>query len=73
VFESLDADPTKNSKIGKVRAVTYGDATDYYSTATGTGILSHIYTFELVEIGSVTLTVNGLGGCISLVGLDDRG
>jgi hypothetical protein len=72
VLEPLDADPAKNSKIGKVRAVSYGDATDYYSTATGTGILSHSYTFELVDVTSVTAVVNGLGGCISLVGLDER-
>jgi hypothetical protein len=72
VLEPLNADPAKNSKIGKVRAVTYGDTTDFYSTATGTGILSHSYTFELVEVTSVTVIVNGLGGCISMVGLDGR-
>lgn len=72
VLEPLNADPTKNSKIGKFRAVSYGDATDFYSTATGTGILSHTYTFELVEVTSVTAVVNGLGGCIALVGLDER-
>lgn len=72
VFEPLNADPSKTSGIGKVRAVSYGDTTDYYSTATGTGILAHTYTFELVDATSVTVIVTGLGGCISLVGLDQR-
>ena len=72
VFEPLNADPTKNSYIGKVRAVSYGDTTDFYSTASGTGILAHTYTFELVDATSVTVIVNGLGGCISLIGLDER-
>jgi len=72
VLEPLNADNTKNSGIGKVRAVSYGDTTDYYSTASGTGILAHTYTFELVDATSVTVIVNGLGGCIALVGLDER-
>ena len=72
VLEPLNADPTKNSYIGKVRAVSYGDTTDFYTTASGTGILLHSYTFELVDPTSVLVTVNGLGGCISLVGLDER-
>jgi hypothetical protein len=71
-LEPLDKDPTKNSKIGKVRAVSYGDATDFYSTASGTGILSHTYTFEIVAVSDVSVFVNGFGGCISLVGLDER-
>jgi len=71
-LEPLNADPTKNSKIGKVRAVSYGDSTDFYSTASGTGILSHTYTFETVSVADVTLVVKGLGGCISMVGLDER-
>ena len=71
-LEPLNADPTKNSKIGKVRAVSYGDSTDFYSTASGTGILSHSYTFETVSVVDVTVVVNGFGGCISMVGLDER-
>jgi hypothetical protein len=71
-LEPLDKDPTKNSKIGKVRAVSYGDATDFYSTASGTGILSHTYTFEIVAVSDVSVFVNGFGGCISLVGVDER-
>jgi len=53
-------------------AVSYGDTTDFYSTASGIGILSHSYTFETVSVTDVTIVVNGLGGCISMVGLDER-
>ncbi len=72
VLEPLDADPAKNSKIGKVRAVTYGDTTDFYSTASGVGILQHSYTFEIVDVTSVSVFLNGLGGCVSMIGLDER-
>jgi hypothetical protein len=71
-LEPLDKDPTKDSQIGKVRAVSYGAATDFYSTASGTGILSHTYTFEIVAVTDVSVFVNGFGGCISLVGMDER-
>lgn len=72
VLEPLTQDNTKTSEIGKVRAVTYGDTTDFYSTASGTGILSHSYTFELVDVTSVSVILSGLGGCVSMVGLDER-
>jgi hypothetical protein len=72
VLEPLNADNTKTSEIGKVRAVSYGDTTDFYSTASGTGILSHSYTFELVKVSSVSVVVSGLGGCVSMVGLDEK-
>lgn len=72
VLEPLNADPTKTSEIGKVRAVTYGDTTDFYSTASGTGILSQSYTFEIVNVTSVSVILSGLGGCVSMIGLDER-
>lgn len=71
-LEPLDANPTKDSKIGKIRSVSYGDTTDYYSTATGTNILSHNYTFEVVKVPSVSVFASGLGGCISYVAVDMR-
>jgi len=71
-LEPLDLDPTKNVRLGKKRAVSHGDSTDYYSTASGTGILSFNYTFETVEVEGCELWVNGLGGCISIVGVDTR-
>lgn len=72
VLEPLAADPTKTSEIGKVRAVTYGDTTDFYSTASGVGILQHSYTFEIVDVTSVSVFLSGLFGCVSMIGLDER-
>ncbi|MCD6528774.1 hypothetical protein J7L06_00580 [Candidatus Bathyarchaeota archaeon] len=71
-LEPLIDDPAKNVKLGKKRAVSLGDSTDYYSTATGTGILSWNYTFETVEVENCVLLVEGYGACISVVGIDVR-
>jgi len=71
-FEPLDEDPTKTVKLGKKRAVSFGDSTDYYSTSSGTGILNYNYTFETVQVGEVGLYVSGKGGCISILGVDVR-
>ena len=71
-LEPLSRNETKNLKIGKKRAASFGDSTDYYYTASGTDILSANYTFETVEVSEVILTVNGLGGCISVIGVDIR-
>jgi len=71
-FEPLDEDPTKTVKLGKKRAVSFGDSTDYYSTSSGTGILNYNYTFETVQVDEVGLYVSGKGGCISILGVDVR-
>jgi len=71
-FEPLIEDPIKNVKLGKKRAVSFGDSTDYYGTATGTGILAWNYTFETVEVENCVLTVEGYGACISIIGADVR-
>ncbi|MCP8316622.1 MAG: hypothetical protein H3Z51_07160, partial [archaeon] len=70
--EPLTSDPSKTSKIGKKRFISFGDATDYYSKATGQGILNHNYTFEIVEVANSVLLVSGYGGCISIIGCDIR-
>jgi len=70
--EPLLTNPTVNIKIGKERAVSFGDAADYYSTASGTGILQHDYTFNEVKIGKVLLLVYGKGAGISSLGVDIR-
>jgi hypothetical protein len=72
ITEPLLTNSTVNIKIGKERAVSFGDATDYYSTASGTGILQHDYTFNDVKIGKVLLLVHGKGACISSLGVDIR-
>ncbi len=70
--EPLDADPTKYVYVGKVRAVTFGVATDYYTSASATGISAFSYTFESVDVSQCLLTVYGLGGCIAVVAVDLR-
>jgi hypothetical protein len=72
MLEPLFRNPTKNIKLGKKRAVSFGDSTDYYSTGSGTNILSWNYTFEIVEVDDCVLVVEGYGGCISVVGVDMR-
>ncbi len=72
MLEPLIADETKYIKIGTVRTVTFGDTTDYYSTATGTGILKHNVLFQEVKNGAVNLFMYGFRGCISSIGIDIR-
>ncbi|MEM2568171.1 MAG: hypothetical protein QXH20_06870 [Candidatus Bathyarchaeia archaeon] len=69
-LEPLSSDPTKTIKLGYVRAWDLGY--NYYSTASGTGILNWNYTFETVEVAHCVLTVSGNGGCISIIGVDVR-
>ena len=72
VTEPCATDPSKNTKIGKVRFASYGDTTDFYSIETGTGILIHDYIFETVVPESCILNVSGEGGCISMLAVDIR-
>lgn len=72
VTEPFTGDPAKTVKIGKKRFVSYGDTTDYYYTASGTGILTAAYTFEAVTVESCVLLVGGSGGCISVIAVDVR-
>jgi len=72
ILEPLDSDPTKTVKIGKKRFISFGDATDYYYTASGTGILNVSYTFEITEVSNCVLLISGFGGCISIIGVDVR-
>jgi hypothetical protein len=72
VMEPLWNDVTKTVKIGKKRARTFGDSTDYYYTASGTGILNGSHTFESVNVANCVLLVSGYGGCISIIAVDVR-
>jgi len=73
MLEPLCGDPTKNSKIGKKRAVSFGDSTDYYSVATpAVGIMTHSYTFEIIDVVNQFWVVSGLFGCISHIAVDER-
>lgn len=70
--EPLDANPTKYVYVGKIRGVTFGVATDYYASASATGISAFSYTFESVKVSQCIMTVYGLGGCISIIAVDLR-
>jgi hypothetical protein len=77
MLEPLDglADPTKYAYVGKVRAFSWGDATDYYYSLSGTGIQSPTYTFEIVDGQTSLLYVKGslhTGACISHIAVDLR-
>ena len=72
VSEPLNVDVSKSVKVGKFRAVSFGDAMDYYYTSTGTGILISSYTFETVKVAGNVMVVSGFGGCISAVVVDLR-
>jgi len=71
-LEPLGQNPTKYAGVGKVRFRSFGEATDYYKTVSGTGILNLDYTFETVEVVNSILHVKGFGGCISAIGVDIR-
>jgi len=71
-LEPLDTNPTKTIKLGKSRFVSFGDATDYYSTDSGAGILTWDYTFEFVTVSDCLLKIAGFGGCVSYIGVDIR-
>jgi hypothetical protein len=64
---------TKSSKIGKARFKSFGDATDFYSVASGINILTHSYTFDVVKVAtSEWHVVSTTYICISYVGVDMR-
>jgi len=63
---------TRSLRIGKVRAVSFGTANDYYYTMAGTGITTATYTYENIDPASTGWHVTGFGGCISAIGVDIR-
>lgn len=69
--EPLFLDSTKVVGVGKVRAVSYGTATDYYGSTTATGIIGFSFTYESADT-SISCSAYGLGGCIGILGVDLR-
>lgn len=74
-MEPVWANPTKTLNLGKTRIEDY--SANYYSTASGTGVLAWSYTFELVDPGGCQLfvsvsAVTDWGACISMWGVDIR-
>ena len=72
VTEPLTANPTVNIKFGKVRAITYGASTDYFYSASGTGILVGSYSFETPNPSDLCALVYGYGALIARILLDVR-
>jgi len=70
VLEPLSIDETKTIKLGHPRAWSLGY--DYYSTASGTGILTWNFTFENIPPTECLLKIGGRGGCISIIAVDVR-
>ncbi|MDT8781105.1 MAG: hypothetical protein IAX22_00465 [Candidatus Bathyarchaeota archaeon] len=64
---------TKNSKLGKARGISFGDATDFWSVASGVDVLVHTYTFEVADVSSCEWLVScSAYVCVSHVGVDVR-
>ena len=72
VAEPLSENPTKYVRIGKTRFNSFGDATDYYASSSGTNLVAFDYTFEMVEVANSVLHAKGFGGCIGIIGVDVR-
>lgn len=71
MLEPLWANNSKGLTLGKQRAISFGDATDYYYVPTpAVGLMSCMYTFELVEVSEAVIAVYGEAGCISQIGVD---
>jgi hypothetical protein len=71
ILEPLYVDTTKSSKIGMKRFRSLGDATDYYSVVSGTGILQHSYTLDVVDVPSAVWIVSCADiVCVSYVAVD---
>jgi hypothetical protein len=68
LLEPFLTNPTKTLKIGKR---VMGSSEPYYS-ASGTGIVTASYTFEIVGVNGCVMTVSGYGGCIAAIGVDIR-
>lgn len=77
VLEPLWADNTKYLYLGKLRFKSFGAGTDYYSTASGTGIVTWNYTFETcdpagVQLLTFTTSVTQFGTAITHIAADMR-
>lgn len=72
ILNPLFSDPTKFIGVGKQRGISFGTATDYYNSTTGTGLISYSYMIDTPDISQVSLFVNGFGACIEVIGVDLR-
>ncbi|MGA3192477.1 MAG: hypothetical protein ABSD73_08200 [Candidatus Bathyarchaeia archaeon] len=72
ILNPLWNDPTKFIGVGIQRGISFGTATDYYNSASGTGLMNYSYMIDTPDISQVNLFVNGWGGCIEVIGVDLR-
>lgn len=72
VAEPLWENVTKFLRIGKTRAASFGDDSDYYHADSGADIKEFSYTYEKLEPEDIPILVSGIGGCISAIGADFR-
>lgn len=70
-LEPMFADPTKFVGVGQPRAISFGSTTDYYNSTSATEIISYSYVFDVVDT-SWNFDCYGMGGCISIIGVDAR-
>jgi len=62
----------KTVGLGKQRAVSFGDNTDYYASSTGSGILQFSHTMDVTHVEGCRLLINGFGSCVGIIGVDVR-
>jgi hypothetical protein len=70
VLEAYSAVPSKFIAVGKSRLVSHGLTHDYYASETSADTLVFSYTFEIVDVSTICIVTDGLGGCISYIGVD---
>jgi hypothetical protein len=70
VLEPYSGNATKFVGVGKTRLVSYGTATDYYGSTSGTGLITFSFTFQIVDVPTATVATDGVGSVISYIGVD---
>jgi hypothetical protein len=71
-LEPMMLNPAKFVGIGAVRAISFGDASDYYNSTTGTGLIQYAVTLDVYDTSSIDVYCYGFGGCIGYIGCDVR-
>lgn len=75
ILNPLFDDKVKFVGVGQPRSISFGNATDYYNSASGLGLLSYSYMIDAPDVSQVDLYVSnsaGTGGCVEVIGVDLR-
>jgi hypothetical protein len=70
-LEPLFMDPTKFVGVGAVRGISWGSASDYYNSQTGTSLIQYSVTMDVLDV-TMTMFFYGFGGCIGYIAVDVR-